>query len=69
MLYVLTSWFGLVETADSYQYSRKPDGQIDGLNYRWTDRPSYRDASRHLVSLVQLLYLLLYLLLYFLYLL
>ena len=40
---------------DSAQEAKLGNGQIDGLTYRWTDRPSFRNGRRHLVSLVYLL--------------
>ena len=50
-----TSQFHLLKTADFHWYSRKRNGQIDGLTNRQTERLSYRDAMRYKVRLIYLL--------------
>ena len=37
-----------------YWYSRNCDRRTDGLTDRWMEKPSYRDARMHLVSLIPL---------------
>ena len=59
----MTSWhkifhelsFYLLETMNFYWYSQNWNRQIDRLTDQQTNRPSYRDAMMHIVSLVYFL--------------
>ena len=53
-----SSNFDLLKNADFRRCLWKFDKRMNGLTDRRTDRPSFRDAKMHLISLVNLLWLL-----------